>query len=325
MIKALLNVKSLPSPAKGVFYKTTKYNVQALDVPNPSQIPKEITINLEGSYSSAGRVYLRAIPKFMGVKFSNAKLMSFLQQFNDEKYNGYSSSLLMFNGPENSKAFIYVYDVDNDYVNEYESKFDEQGNLSVLLQSDEPHNFKVVTSLVPLPKQVVKVHSATINSLPFASSLRVTFWHVRVRTTNKTDVWARWQGRAIWRQPLPGLFWFPHHVGYTIGLAGYADWREIVPIIEGRTFNYQVGVSAFCNTSEPRPPHDKCCEYRKNTWWHAIIFARRKITDNWQKVGEDDINLSFHITAQFDYNSATYLGRCVSKDVACGWEQGSSC
>jgi len=317
-ISVLINERVEEIPTQPLYISG---NIQDLDRIDFNTIEPQSTI-----YKTAGRVFLKSVPKF-GVSFNSASLTAFLSQFNQTTYSGNANAILRFNGKANSEAFIYVYNFNTNELSFEKSKFNESGILNVGLQSNEEVPMKVIVSTVPLPKALILRHSSIINALPFATSIKVTFWHVRVQSVNKTDIWARLQGRAIYRQPLPGVFWSPPSGGpaYVVGLAGGADWREIVPVVEGMTVKYQVGVSAWCNTPDPYPPADKCCQYRKNTWWHAKIMARKSVKDSWGTVGEDDINISFHITGQFTVDSYSYLGRCVSKDVACGWESGSSC
>ena len=180
--------------------------------------------------------------------------------------------------------------------------------------------YAVVASMTPLPKEVVLREPNRFDT----ASVDVTLWEVRAITQNISDIWARWQGRAIYRQPLPQLFW--HYPGYTLGLAGSSHWRDIFPVVGSRSVEYMVGVSAWCNTPESLPSEDECCAARQHTWWNSTIEARKVAGSQWTTLGSDQINLSYHNSATFTTSSATYNGRCVAQGPAlCGWETGPNC
>jgi len=276
----------------------------------------------------SSRVFIKSVPKSL-LSITSVYVQSFLAQVGEVMYTGSAQALVNFTGPKSREAYIYIYDYDQGKTQATTASFDENGNLPILLQTSQEGSYLAVVSLVRLPNAVIgrPMAMTILTSTPLATSARITFWHVRSSLTNKTDVWARWHGRAVYNLPLPGIFWRPtiNFIKYVVGLAGGLDWREIIPVVQNMNVGYQVGVSAFCNTEDPNPPADVCCEARKNTWWHAKLMARKSVREQWQVVGEDDINLSYRITAYFTTTSYSYNGRCVNKDVACGWEQGPTC
>ena len=264
-----------------------------------------------------------AASKTISFQLYKANLRAYLAKFADLEYEGKSLVQLVYTGPAGRRLYVYTSTDGREWEEEVTS-FNNKGYAYVNIFSKEPAVVSLVASLRPMTEFMLG-RKEILSLLPLVDYRLITFWLLRVRTTPISDRWARWQGRAIWRQPLPCQFWFPHHVGYTTGLAGGVDWYEVVPAVTGIGFKYQVGVSAWCNTPDPYPPMGACCEARKNTWWKAEIYAKKGPRDKWGYVGGDKINISFHITAEFNTDGYSYKGRCVCEDVACTWEQGGSC
>jgi len=261
-----------------------------------------------------------ALPKF-GLSVNSILNASYMPQFNDQTFDGYAYSLIQFKGIKDAPAWIYLVDRNtNEVVSEDRGRFDSQALLNYSVNSSDAGSYSVVTSMTPLPKEVVLRRP---NRLDIAS-IDVAFWEVRVITERITDKWARWLGRSIYRQPLPQLFW--RYPGYRVGLAGWGIWRDIIPVVGSNSVEYMVGISAWCNTEEPYPVEGLCCDARQYTWWSSNIDARKVAGGAWTVLGTDQINLSYHNSATFTTSSATYNGRCVAQGPdLCGWETGPNC
>jgi hypothetical protein len=260
------------------------------------------------------------LPK-LGLSVNSITNTSYLAEFNNQTFSGQASSLIQFKGTKNAPVWVYVVNKDsNEVISEDHERFSSQGLFNYTLNSSEAGSYAVVASMTPLPKEVVLREPNRFDT----ASVDVTLWEVRAITQNISDIWARWQGRAIYRQPLPQLFW--HYPGYTLGLAGSSHWRDIFPVVGSRSVEYMVGVSAWCNTPESLPSEDECCAARQHTWWNSTIEARKVAGSQWTTLGSDQINLSYHNSATFTTSSATYNGRCVAQGPAlCGWETGPNC
>jgi len=168
---------------------------------------------------------------------------------------------------------------------------------------------------------------------PRAMKFRVSVWLMAVFARNLTDVWYRWVGRARWRS-LPHIFWVDQPTS-VVGL-GYPSrdrpigFVDVIPVVEGTTVPIEIGVSAFCNTPEPDPPPEKCCEYARNTWWDMFICATndpKQVPDtvlgNANKVGGDKVNLDYHLKYEASSSGITYNGRYL-KQQRCPWEAGTA-
>lgn len=156
---------------------------------------------------------------------------------------------------------------------------------------------------------------------------RVKVWGILVETVRISDRWARFLGRSVGER-LPRLFW--RYPGFAVGLADWGKWVEFVPVLDGMSIRYEVGVSAYCDTPDPYPPDDVCCEVRKNTWWEARLYTIGARGSR-RLVGSDRINLSFHSLYKLTYSSVVHKGRCVAdydplfRGGLCGWESGAEC
>jgi len=261
-----------------------------------------------------------ALPKF-GLSVNSISVTSYLAEFNGQTFSGSASSLTQFKGIKDAPVWIYLVDRNtNEVVSEDREKFDSQGLFNYSFSSPEAGSYAVVASMTPLPKEIVLREPNRLDT----ASLDLTFWEVRAITQNISDIWARWQGRSIYRQPLPQLFW--HYPGYTVGLAGSSHWGDVFAVAGSNSVEYMVGVSAWCNTWDPYPTESECCAARQSTWWSSTIEARRVAGGAWTTLGSDQINLSYHNSATFTTSSATYNGRCVAQGPAlCGWETGPNC
>jgi len=261
-----------------------------------------------------------ALPKF-GLSVNSIENKSYLAEFNGQTFSGSASSLIQFKGIKDAPVWTYLVDKDkNEVISEDRGRFDSQALFNYTVNSSEAGSYAVVASMTPLPKEIVLREPNRLDT----ASVDVTFWEVRAVTQNISDIWARWQGRSIYRQPLPQLFW--RYPGYTVGLAGSSFWRDVFPVVGSNSVEYMVGVSAWCNTPEGMAPEPLCCAARQQTWWNSIIEARRVPGGEWTTLGSDQINLSYHNSATFTTSSATYNGRCVAQGPAlCGWETGPNC
>jgi hypothetical protein len=162
----------------------------------------------------------------------------------------------------------------------------------------------------------------------------VSVWLIVTKSKNLTDVWARWQGRAFFRG-LPYFFW-REQPSSVVGLAGReVGYVDLVPCPDGRTIPMELGVSAYCNTPEPYPPAEKCCEYAKNTWWMVEVFATNKREDvaatvkgEANRIGGDKINLDYHLKYTVDSTAVTYKGKYLKQTpegkVRCPWMTGTA-
>jgi hypothetical protein len=261
-----------------------------------------------------------ALPKF-GLSVNSIENKSYLAEFNGQTFSGSASSLIQFKGIKDAPVWTYLVNKDkNEVISEDRGRFDSQALFNYTVNSSEAGSYAVVASMTPLPKEIVLREPNRLDT----ASVDVTFWEVRAVTQNISDIWARWQGRSIYRQPLPQLFW--HYPGYTVGLAGSSFWRDVFPVVGNESVEYMVGVSAWCNTWDPYPTEAECCAARRSTWWNSTIEARRVAGSEWTTLGSDQINLSYHNSATFTTSSATYNGRCVAQGPAlCGWETGPNC
>lgn len=149
--------------------------------------------------------------------------------------------------------------------------------------------------------------SPATEMIPGMSSTKLfSLWTILTKTRNLTDVWARFQGRAIGHK-LDRTFHHtqPHTV---IGLAGWIDFIELVPVLEGQSIRYEIGIPAWCNTPEARPTAEKCEEYRKNTWWKAGLYA-----SNTERaptlVAENKINLDYHLVYEITASHVRFVER----------------
>jgi len=173
-----------------------------------------------------------------------------------------------------------------------------------------------------------KLPAITVGN-PRAVPFRVRVWTIVTRSRNVSDVWARWQGRAFFRG-LPWIFW-TEQPSSVVGLAGRPiGFVDLVPAPDGVTIPMELGVSAYCNTPEPSPTAERCCEYAKNTWWMFEVFATsdpRQVPDTVagaaNKIGGDQINLDYHLKYNIDSASVTYRGRYL-KYQRCPWEAGTA-
>lgn len=164
---------------------------------------------------------------------------------------------------------------------------------------------------------------------PRVESFSVSVWYIAIHSKNISDRWARWQGRAYFK-PLPRNFWRdqPRSV---IGLAGgNIGFADLVPVVSEVGYPLEVGVSAFCNTKDPYPNHDECCEARKDTWWQFDVHATNdpKQVASVRKgesghVGGGKINIDYHLKYNIAYSGVTFEGRCLKK-VNCDWEEGTA-
>jgi len=149
-----------------------------------------------------------------------------------------------------------------------------------------------------------------MSGLNYSSKL-LSVWTILLKSQNVTDVWERLCARAL-GEALPRLFWKekPHTI---IGLAGKLEFLELVPVFEGQTVRYEVGVSAWCNTPEPYPSEAKCDEYRKNTWWQFDLYASNT-AEAPKHVGGGRINVDYHLVYNLTATSVTleerrYVGK----------------
>jgi hypothetical protein len=89
-----------------------------------------------------------------------------------------------------------------------------------------------------------------------------------------------------------------------------------------------------CNTPEPYPPAEKCCEYAKNTWWQLDVYATNDPTkvketyDGANHIGGDKINLDYHLKYEITKSAVTYKGKYLKKKpdgtIRCPWMEGTA-
>lgn len=164
---------------------------------------------------------------------------------------------------------------------------------------------------------------------PRAVSFRVKVWAIATRSTNVSDVWARWQGRAYFRG-LPWRFW-TEQPSSVVGLAGRTvGYMDLVPAPDGTTIPMELGVSAWCNTYDPYPSEEACCEAARNTWWMVEVFATSDpaqvedtLAGKANRIGGDRINLDYHLKYDIASGYVTYKGRYL-KYQRCPWEAGTA-
>ena len=319
MLEVEVNVERVKPTAPTLTRSTSGYQYYQYDTEREASEPKPQTTSMH----IMGRPK-SMVPKPIGLKVGDIDLSSYLKEVAGKIKPGYASSLVTFQGSPGRKLYLYVLTSSGELINEWEETIPDSGKVSISTSSDEEISLLNVASYLKLSPSRIMMLGDRVNMLPFAALTKITFWGVKTEVVNKTDIWARWMGRAVYRTPLPFYFW---KEGYAIALAGTIAWRSIVPASDGKTVRYQVGVSAYCNTPSARPSHSQCCDARKKTWWTSKIYARSSPSEEFQEVGEDDINISFHNTATFTSSSASYEGKCLACEDhgLCGWEQGTCC
>lgn len=168
---------------------------------------------------------------------------------------------------------------------------------------------------------------------PRATSFQVTVWLIAMWCRNVSDVWLRLVGRSRIR-PLPWQFWRDQPTSI-LGL-GYptvdrpAGFVDVIPVPTGITVPIELGVSAWCNTPEPFPTSEKCCEFAKNTWWDTSLYATNDpkqipetVLGRANKIGGDRINLDYHLKFEASSGGVTYKGKFL-KYQRCAWEAGTA-
>jgi len=168
---------------------------------------------------------------------------------------------------------------------------------------------------------------------PRATRFRVSVWLIAVFCRNVSDTWLRWVGRARFK-PLPWIFWTEQPAS-VIGLGfpmvdrsiGFVD---IVPAPGGVTVPIEIGNSGWCNTPEPNPTSERCCEYAKNTWWDMSLHATtdpkqipETVAGRANKIGGDRVNLDYHLKFEASSSGVTYKGKFL-KYQRCAWEAGTA-
>jgi len=179
-----------------------------------------------------------------------------------------------------------------------EAKTDENGRATFRLSVSEPSVSDYTISILP---------RAAPFKTPLQEAFRFAVWFVTCRVTNRTDRWWRTAGRSFTGE-LPRMFFHraPHTV---IGLAapfGTQTFIDVVPVFGERNVTLEYGISAYCNTPEPYPPHDKCVAYRRNTWWRFRIEA---FNGKARKTVSGDLNLDRHLRVTFTTDDVS--GRVV--------------
>jgi len=152
---------------------------------------------------------------------------------------------------------------------------------------------------------------------PLSNAFLFTTWQVTCSVKNKSDVWWRHVGRSF-NEDLPRVFYKPTHDPkfpiHFIGLgAPYGTQRfiDIVPIFEETDMTLEYGISAWCNTKNPRPTTEDCIEARKKTWWEYKIEAFNGKT---RKTVTADLNIDHHLQVKLTTDEMT--GRVVKPDGA---------
>jgi hypothetical protein len=134
---------------------------------------------------------------------------------------------------------------------------DERGRASFSFDVSGPTKKACTVTLLPRPAPLAN---------PLQDSFKLTAWLITVRLARTTDVWLRLVGRSF-NEELPRIFW-REKPWWTIGLGFVgAFFVDLVPVFGDATMTLYYGISAWCNTPEPYPSHEKCLEYRRRTWW----------------------------------------------------------
>jgi len=202
------------------------------------------------------------------------------------------------------------------------SETDENGEVSFDLAYSDPGVYNYV-AVIGERKPLI------LSGNPRAYPFTVTVWLIVTKSRNLTDRWARLQGRSFFRK-LPVYFWREMPIS-VVGLAGRnVGYVDLVPCITGASIPMEIGVSAYCNTPEPYPPKEKCCEYAKNTWWRVDVYATNNPKDvtatlkgEKNHIGGDKINLDYHLKYTITSTGVTFNGKYL-KQIRCDWERGTA-
>jgi len=198
------------------------------------------------------------------------------------------------------------------YINEETGKrvgygvTDELGNTSITINSKEPGEMNIISVIgenTPL---------LGVDISPLADRSLIAFWFIAIRATPIKDRWARYIGRSI-DEPLPYRFWKEKPRTVLGILGGRVVFSDLVAVANtSRT--YEIGISAYCDTSSPTPSHDECCA--NLAWWKVEVFATKKpreapsvLKGETGFVGSDYINLDYHIKLNISRDSVTFAGR----------------
>mgnify|MGYP001066681269 CR=1 FL=1 len=210
------------------------------------------------------------------------------------------------------------------------AKTDQSGLVTFPTMYTEPGVFDYVAS-------IGEMYPPIIPGSPRAYNFRVGVWLVAVFCRDVSDIWLRWVGRSFFRD-LPVYFWHPPPEGQPISVIGLGfpgldrpiGFIDLVPCPSTVTIPMELGVSAWCNTTDPYPPPDVCCEAAKNTWWEMAVYATNDPRDTVQTAqgtanekGKGNINLDYHLKFDITSEEVSYKGRYL-KQQRCPWEAGTA-
>lgn len=178
---------------------------------------------------------------------------------------------------------------------------DSNGNIPLNLSATHAQNMSVEAFLGD-QKQL-----SVINT-----TFSFTVWELQITSKNVTDIWARFQGRAI-NEDLPFGFW--NNPKYLYGLAGYVTVVELIPVFSGQTIPYHFGVSAWCATKNPNPTAAECCA--TPAWWNVDVKARNDYTKSFTDYGNTNINIDYHVdvdmtTSGVSMSKSKISNRCAN-------------
>jgi len=185
---------------------------------------------------------------------------------------------------------------------------DEQGNAKLMVRSDEPKELSVVSMI----GERYPMLDAALS--PLADRRRLAFWFVVVIAEPVRDRWARYIGRSI-NESLPYRFWKEKPRTVLGILGGRTKFADLIATCDARHVTLEIGISAYCDTSDPSPSHDECCE--NLAWWRVNVYATKNPKEVKEVllgkdeflVGGDYINIDYHLEFMFTPDSATFNGR----------------
>lgn len=191
--------------------------------------------------------------------------------------------------------------------------YDLTANKKISTKATDSRGYTTQNITYPTPTKKIIVsfigeeYTPIVEVIPGLSAKTVlSVWLIKLVSKNISDTWMRLQGRALGHE-LNRLFW-REQPWTTIGLAGWLEFIELIPVVSGQTIRYEVGVSAWCNTPEPFPPKEKCEEYRKNTWWQFDLYASNSPSEP-KHVGGGKINIDSHLVYELTANSVRFVER----------------
>lgn len=210
---------------------------------------------------------------------------------------------------------------------------DENGMVFFNLKFTKPGVYDYIATLKPTYPM--------FHNTPWTIRNRIVVWLIVVKSRRVYDRWARWLGRAYGLvEHLPYYFWDPRRGGkyrFIMGLAGRRiGYFDLVPVVDDIVYYYELGVSAYCGTSSPRPSRKECCEVAKRTRWEVKVYATNNprevdetIRGGANYIGGDKILLDWHLVYKITKDGVYFLGKCLlypprSNKPRCPWLRGTA-